>query len=78
MVYDGGKLFFVVTSASRQKMVEIRPWMLNESDYCLDTAASFNPRLVIFVGGLSRSVTAGKYIVRSAQFVIYARNSCES
>lgn len=60
MVYDGGKLFFVVTSASRQKMVEIRPWMLNESDYCLDTAASFNPRLVIFVGGLSRSVTAAE------------------
>lgn len=56
---EDGKLFWVVSSPTmKDKMVQIRPWNLGDSDFVMDGSQPLDPRKTIFVGGVPRPLRA--------------------
>jgi cytoplasmic polyadenylation element-binding protein len=46
----------------KDKAVQIRPWLLADSDFVMDGSQPLDPRKTIFVGGVPRPLRAGKRI----------------
>jgi hypothetical protein len=44
----------------KDKAVQIRPWLLADSDFVMDGTQPLDPRKTIFVGGVPRPLRAGK------------------
>jgi cytoplasmic polyadenylation element-binding protein len=44
----------------KDKAVQIRPWLLADSDFVMDGSQPLDPRKTIFVGGVPRPLRAGK------------------
>ena len=60
-VIDDSKLYMCVSSPSmKDKAVQIRPWLLADSDFVMDGTQPLDPRKTIFVGGVPRPLRAGK------------------
>ena len=60
-VIDDSKLYMCVSSPSmKDKAVQIRPWLLADSDFVMDGSQPLDPRKTIFVGGVPRPLRAGK------------------
>ncbi|CAF0742692.1 unnamed protein product [Didymodactylos carnosus] len=58
-VMDDGKLYMCVSSPSmKDKAVQIRPWLLADSDFVMDGSQPLDPRKTIFVGGVPRPLRA--------------------
>lgn len=69
-VVDDSKLYMCVSSPSmKDKAVQIRPWLLADSDFVMDGSQPLDPRKTIFVGGVPRPLRASKQ---------NRRNSCVS
>lgn len=65
-VMDDSKLYMCVSSPSmKDKAVQIRPWLLADSDFVMDGTQPLDPRKTIFVGGVPRPLRAGKTLVFS-------------
>jgi cytoplasmic polyadenylation element-binding protein len=59
-VMDDSKLYMCVSSPSmKDKAVQIRPWLLADSDFVMDGTQPLDPRKTIFVGGVPRPLRAG-------------------
>ena len=59
-VIDDSKLYMCVSSPSmKDKAVQIRPWLLADSDFVMDGTQPLDPRKTIFVGGVPRPLRAG-------------------
>ena len=59
-VMDDSKLYMCVSSPSmKDKAVQIRPWLLADSDFVMDGSQPLDPRKTIFVGGVPRPLRAG-------------------
>jgi hypothetical protein len=64
-VIDDSKLYMCVSSPSmKDKAVQIRPWLLADSDFVMDGSQPLDPRKTIFVGGVPRPLRAGTMSVR--------------
>jgi len=62
-VIDDSKLYMCVSSPSmKDKAVQIRPWLLADSDFVMDGSQPLDPRKTIFVGGVPRPLRAGNSI----------------
>ena len=60
-VIDDSKLYMCVSSPSmKDKAVQIRPWLLADSDFVMDGTQPLDPRKTIFVGGVPRPLRAGR------------------
>jgi len=46
----------------KDKAVQIRPWLLADSDFVMDGSQPLDPRKTIFVGGVPRPLRAGKIL----------------
>ncbi|CAF4624580.1 unnamed protein product [Rotaria sp. Silwood1] len=58
-VIDDSKLYMCVSSPSmKDKAVQIRPWLLADSDFVMDGTQPLDPRKTIFVGGVPRPLRA--------------------
>jgi hypothetical protein len=58
-VIDDSKLYMCVSSPSmKDKAVQIRPWLLADSDFVMDGSQPLDPRKTIFVGGVPRPLRA--------------------
>ena len=58
-VIDDSKLYMCVSSPSmKDKAVQIRPWLLADSDFVMDGTQPLDPRKTIFVGGVPRPLCA--------------------
>lgn len=58
---EKGRLFWPVSSPTmKDKMVQIRPWSLTDSDYVMDGQQPIDPRKTIFVGGVPRPLRAAE------------------
>lgn len=58
-VLEDQKLYMCVSSPSiKDKPVQIRPWLLSDSDYVMDGSQPLDPRKTIFVGGVPRPLRA--------------------
>ncbi|CAF4289138.1 unnamed protein product [Rotaria magnacalcarata] len=63
-VIDDSKLYMCVSSPSmKDKAVQIRPWLLADSDFVMDGTQPLDPRKTIFVGGVPRPLRAGKKLL---------------
>ncbi len=52
----------VSSPSMKDKAVQIRPWLLADSDFVMDGSQPLDPRKTIFVGGVPRPLRAGKRI----------------
>ena len=75
-VIDDSKLYMCVSSPSmKDKAVQIRPWLLADSDFVMDGTQPLDPRKTIFVGGVPRPLRAGKENVMLG-FAFLRRQKC--
>ena len=54
----------VSSPSMKDKAVQIRPWLLADSDFVMDGTQPLDPRKTIFVGGVPRPLRAGKKNLR--------------
>lgn len=58
---DNDKFYVLMSSPSiRDKPVQIRPWILTDSDFLLDNSCVIDQRRAIFVGGVPRPLKAAE------------------
>jgi len=56
---EDGKLYWGVSSPTmKDKLVQIRPWKLDDSDFVMDGTQPLDPRKTVFVGGVPRPLRA--------------------
>ena len=55
------KYYLILSSPTiKNKQVQIRPWMISDSDYVMDSSEPLDPRKTIFVGGVPRPLRAAE------------------
>lgn len=57
-IHDGKYYTSVSSSSIKDKPVQVRPWLLSDSDFMMDTGSLLNLRKTIFVGGVPRPIKA--------------------
>ena len=71
-VIDDSKLYMCVSSPSmKDKAVQIRPWLLADSDFVMDGTQPLDPRKTIFVGGVPRPLRAGTIFINKIFFFVF-------
>ena len=55
------KLYYCVSSQTiKNKLVQIRPWLVSDADFIMNPSMPLDPRKTVFVGGVPRPFKAGK------------------
>uniref|UniRef100_A0A1I8HVY9 RRM domain-containing protein n=2 Tax=Macrostomum lignano TaxID=282301 RepID=A0A1I8HVY9_9PLAT len=58
-IAEGDKFYWCVSSPTvKDKPVQVRPWLLSDSDFVLDSRQPLDPRKTVFVGGVPRPLRA--------------------
>lgn len=57
---DEKKYISTSSPSVKEKLVQVRPWKLSDSDFTLDCSLPLDPRKTTFIGGVPRTVRSGK------------------
>lgn len=58
-IAEGDKFYWCVSSPTvKDKPVQVRPWLLSDSDFVLDSRQALDPRKTVFIGGVPRPLRA--------------------